>query len=1052
MNYNKDMRKESFMKLKRNMGVKILAGLQGLSSLLPFVVNADTLSDTIADGKKSGLQIHVKEKTEKVYDKSLMTTKEAEQRTRDAESEQLIKDALKDLAENNANQANYQKEFDKTKVINDLIDAQNKKAEEDAEAKYQNAIAELEIKNKAIRERNAEKKKNYEEALAKREKDGAAMSESDAALTAKYQKELADYETKLAEIQARRKQMMADYTRRIRENQNLSDEAKQRIANENAAKEAAYQAALERYAREKTQVESENDRARAVYEASMRRYQKELALYKSLQSGHDGDSENYGKEIDKLNADLNRDYLEKKRQYDEEKASAMDKYQKLVDSIKAENEKSRLAYEADQERYKKEAEENQKEYDEAYKKWSEGKDITEKTVLTQVLEEKYEDILDDWKDVNRDVTKEPAVEVTIKADEKKTLNDARIEYNRLLSEQHDTIDKALRVYWSQESIMSSLRNVVRATEYQAEALTGNLKFKWVEEEKTYGNIADALRAMEKQKERVAKLVDLQSALTAVNDEMGKLHTDDWWKTQVEEAQKDQMNVTIPNFTKDIEAFKVLANKSDLSDADITTWKDALIQKIQNAESKNKKTVEALKGSTIDNTVKDGSVGTLQMGDVDVNFTKATLPAPKLVVSIHPIKVTYEYYGSYTEDAPKLKETRPAMAKPTEKPIPSAPVLGDEPLKPSEHSRTKPVGVNLVAPVAPKAPLLRELPKEPETPKLAVITGESNKIAPIELPVLPVKPKKPILKGDGTMKPIAEPVYEAEIPNTIVKDKVVLKDHVVPPVNTGSNVSELYIERVKYEFVPKVYFETVHGRELKTPVLGQTDASEIDGYVFDKSVEGDDGSIHHIYTVKSNGFNLSDSLKGLGEGLVKPKEEKPVDVKPTELVKPKDEKPGDVKPTELVKPKDENPGDVKPTEPVKPKDEKPVDVKPTEPVKPTEEKPVDVKPIEPVKPTEEKPVDVNPTEPVKSTEPVKQSDETPADVSPTEPIKPMEPTAPIKRDDEKPVEVNPKEQSTENSQPSTTKKSLPETGDVSLLGMGIVSLYGAVKMKKKNHKK
>ena len=84
------MRKESFMKLKRNMGVKILAGLHGLSTLLPLVANADTLSDTIADGEKSGLQINVKEKIEKVYDKSLMAKKEAEQRTRDAESEQLI--------------------------------------------------------------------------------------------------------------------------------------------------------------------------------------------------------------------------------------------------------------------------------------------------------------------------------------------------------------------------------------------------------------------------------------------------------------------------------------------------------------------------------------------------------------------------------------------------------------------------------------------------------------------------------------------------------------------------------------------------------------------------------------------------------------------------------------------------------------------------------------------------------------------------------------------------------------------------------------------------
>ena len=1039
------MRKESFMKLKRNMGVKILAGLQGLSTLLPLVANADTLSDTIADGKKSGLQINVKEKTEKVYDKSLMAKKEAEQRARDAESEQLIKDALKDLAENNTNHENYQKELDKTKVINDLIDAQNRKAEEDAEAKYQKAIAELEVKNKAIRERNAEKKKNYEEALAKRDKDGAAMSESDVALTAKYQKELADYEAKFAEIQARRKQMMADYTRRIRANQNLSDEAKQRIANENAAKEAAYQAALERYAREKTQVESENDRARAVYEASMRRYQKELALYKSLQSGQDGDSENYGKEIDKLNADLNRDYLEKKRQYDEEKASAMDKYQKLVDSIKAENEKSRLAYEADQERYKKEAEENQKEYDEAYKKWSDGKDTTEKTVLTQVLEEKYEDVLSDWKDVNRDVTQLPAVEVTIKADDKKTLNDARIEYNRLLAEQHDTIDNALRSYWSQESIMSSLRNVVRATEYQAEALTGNLKFKWVEEEKTYDNIADSLRAMEKQKERVAKLVDLQSALTAVNDEMGKLHTEDWWKTQVEEAQKAQVNVTLPDFTKDIEEFKALANKVDLSDADITTWKDALIQKIQNAESENKKAVESLKGSTIDNTVKDGSVGTLQTGDVDVNFTKATLPAPKLVVSIHPIKVTYEYYGSYTEDAPKLKETRPAMAKPTEKPIPSAPVFGDEPLKPSEHSRTKPVGVNLVAPVAPKAPVLRELPKEPDTPKLAEITGESNKIAPIELPALPVKPKKPILKGDGTMKPIVEPVYEAEIPNTIVKDKVVLKDHVLPPVNIGSNVSELYIERMKYEFVPKVYFETVDGRELKTPVLGKTDASEIDGYVFDKTVEGDDGSIHHIYTAKSNGFNLADSLKGLGE--------KPVEVKPTEPVKPIEEKPVEVKPTEPVKPTEEKPVEVKPSEPVKPTEEKPTEVKPTEPVKSAESlKPTEPKkptePEKPTKPEEEKPIDIKPTEPVKPTE------EKPTEVKPTEPVKPNAPVEPTKSGEEKAINVKPVEQTSasDDKQPSTTKKSLPETGDVSLLGMGIVSLYGAVKMKKKNRKK
>ena len=976
------------MKLKRNIGVKILAGLQGISAILPLATNADTLTDTIEDGKKAGLQINVKEKTEKIYDKSLLAKKEAEQGTRDAESEQLIKDALKDLAENSANNAIYQKELDKTKVLNELIDAQNKKAEEEAETKYQNAIAELNAKNKAIRERNAEKKKNYEEALAKREKDGVAMSESDSALMAKYQKELADYEAKSAEIQARRKQIMADYTRRIRANQNLSDEVKQRIANENAAKEAAYQAALERYTREKTQVESENDRARSVYEVSMRRYQKELALYNLLQSGRDTDSENYGREIDKLNADLNRDYLAKKRQYDDEKASAMDKYQKLVDSIKAENEKARLAYDADQERYQKEAEENQKEYDEAYKKWSEGKATTEKTVLTQVLEEKYEDILEDWKDVNRDVTKDPAVEVTIKADDKKTLNDARIEYNRLLAEQHETIDKALRAYWNQESVAASLRDSVRSTESLAEAFTGNLKFKWVEEDKTYDNIADSLQAMEKQKERVSKVVDLQSALTAVNDEMGKLHTENWWKTQVEKAQKDQVKVTIPDFTKDVDAFKALANKSDLSDSDIQTWKDALIQKIQTAESENKKAVEGLKGAVIDNTVKDGSVGTLQTGDIDVTFTKAKLPAPKLVVAIHPIKVTYEYYGSYTADAPKLKETRPAMAKPTEKPIPKPPVLGDEPLKPSERSRTKPVNVDLIAPVAPKAPVMRELPKEPAAPKLAEITGESNKIAPIELPALPVKPKKPILKGDGTMKPIIEPVYEVEIPNTIVKNKVVLKDHVLPPVNKVGNVPELYIERIHYEFVPKVYFETIDGQELKTPVLGETAVADIEGYVFERTLDAEDGSIHHIYKVKSNGFNLAESLKDLGE--------KP-EVKPDIQVKPTEEKP-----------------EVKPDVPVKPTEEKP-EVKPEVPVKPTEKKP-EVKPEVPVKPTEKKPE--------------------------------VKPDIPVKSVDKKPVDVT----NTEAMTTSVTEKSLPETGDVSLLGMGLVSLYGAVKLKRKNRKK
>ena len=385
-----------------------LVALQLSTTLSPLTVltqaSADTVSDTVAKAKQSGVDV-------KVEDKGVIkVSSQQEADAKNAEAEvQLKADALK-----------------ASQVIDEYIAEKSEvqKANQDAQTRYEaevksetERVATLEAEKAKVDAQNAEAQKAYEAEKAQVEKENADAQVQYEAEKAKVEKENAD---KLTQYEAEKAKVEKENADRLKQ----YEAEKAKVEKENADKLAQYEA-------EKAKVEKENADKLAQYEAEKA---KVLALRDQLTK----DYETKKAQVDAENAQLSQSakdsdkaYQDALKTYETQLATFKQEYEtKLADynaqlaqitkfnqDVDASNAKVKADYEAKKAQIEAANQTALKNYQEALAVYEQGTTVTKEKVLDMDLKAPEGVIVNPKQVIEKDLTGSTNLEADLKAAE-----------------------------------------------------------------------------------------------------------------------------------------------------------------------------------------------------------------------------------------------------------------------------------------------------------------------------------------------------------------------------------------------------------------------------------------------------------------------------------------------------------------------------------------------------------------------------------------------------------------------------------------------------------
>ena len=250
-----------------------------------------------------------------------------------------------------------------------------------------------------------------------------------------------------------------------------------------------------------------------------------------------------------------------------------------------------------------------------------------------------------------------------------------------------------------------------------------------------------------------------------------------------------------------------------------------------------------------------------------NSESLTVTLPYLVTKPHikvtPVRVIYRYKEKFKTLKPDAPTDKVPVKKPAVKKV--IPLLTLKDIPPLYTNK-------MVPPFTDKMPTYQP-----------ILPGTAERELPLldmpKPPILKTLPQKPLLENEKT-PPQAQP----RKPFPTLKEKI--------PQGPKPEKGHLRVDVVAYTFTfePITHFEDESGTEIKTQENGSHAKVAIPGWVYLKTIEDEDGHIHHIYKRVKTSYKDHE-----GKDIIPPQDgEKPKqDIPGYEFVETKKDKDGNV---------------------------------------------------------------------------------------------------------------------------------------------------------------